>query len=85
MDVRFIKWRTRTDSYFSGLPGWADTQYSDASGIDTNSGDAGFIMQHLSESLDIFIGDYRRVDAEACEQLLDMGPWCSGRSRWRAG
>ena len=29
-------------------------------------GNAGFITQNLSEALDIFIGDYLRVNAEAC-------------------
>ena len=65
LDVRFIK--LLSDSYFSELPGWADTQYSEASGFGTHSGDAGFVMQYLSEFLDIFIGDYLRVNAEACE------------------
>ena len=29
-------------------------------------GDAGFIMQSLSEALDAFIGNYLRVNTEAC-------------------
>lgn len=32
----------------------------------THGGDSGYIMQGISESLDTFIGDYLRVNEEAC-------------------
>ena len=32
-----------------------------------HNGDAGFIMQRLTERADVLIGDYLRVNAEACE------------------
>ena len=44
---------------------WAEPLRSTPS-LSTHGGDAGFIMQSLSEALDALTGDYLRVNAEAC-------------------
>ena len=40
----------------------------DGSGAGTHGGDAGFILQGLSEHLDRFILEYLRVNEDACDQ-----------------
>ena len=38
----------------------------DASGVGMHAGDAGYILQHVSEHLDRFILEYLRVNEAAC-------------------
>ena len=47
----------------------------------THGGDAGFIMQGVSEDMDRFIGDYLRVNEAACSRAV-LGPG-EGHRAWR--
>ena len=50
----------------SGETNYATTW--DIGGAGTHGGDAGFILQSVSESLDSFILEYLRVNEDACDQ-----------------
>ena len=53
---------------------WAEALSGGSPAVGTHGGDAGFIMQNLSEALDAFVGDHRRMEAEV---LVWVGQGCS--------
>ena len=62
--MRFFK---RLSDPSLGLTLLADALYGPAfPRLGTHGDDAAFILQHLSESLDAFIGDYPRVNEDSC-------------------
>ena len=63
-DVQFLKRLYDPILGLSGKPGTAVTWHVVVTG--THGGDAGYILQSLSETLDRFLMEYLRVNEEAC-------------------
>ena len=62
ISVQYRKWVT---DLVNNSNGYATTW--DTGGAGTHGGDAGFIIQHLSSSLDEFLAGYLRVNESACD------------------
>ena len=63
---RNVEYNKRVYDAVSGETNYATTW--DVGGTGTHGGDAGFILQGLSEDLDGFILAYLRVNEDACDQ-----------------
>ena len=63
VDLRRSLWNPYTET-------WGRVTTWKGGGFGTHAGDAGFIMQAVSEDMDWFIGDYLRVNEAACSRAV---------------